>query len=343
MAVIDIDKLLNEVSADNPCGENLKHDPSFMDLATAAKGRPEQVMGDAVKPAQDPDWDTVQKLAVKMFASTKDLRVAVYLVTALLHNKGIAGLSTGLTLLHKMLDQYWDNVHPELDPDDDNDPTLRMNCLEALNDPDGILAKLKLIPLVSMQGIGQFSIKDIDIASGKIAPPSDPEYVAPNSAVIEGVFRDCDISELQSIYDVVDSGLKVAMTIASLLNDKVGVQNAANLSGLVADLKGIYDLLKEQLTMRGAIEMEADAEGADKSGSNSMGSLTGEVNNRADVIRLLDKICNYYQKNEPSSPVPLMLKRAKRLVNMNFMEIMQDLVADAVKQAEKIVGVDNTE
>ena len=99
-------------------------------------------------------------------------------------------------------------------------------------------------------------------------------------------------------------------------------------------------ILKEQLAHRGAIEV--DEEGG-KQGTNGAGSLTADVNSRVDVIRLLDKICDYYQKNEPSSPIPLMLTRAKRLVNMNFIEIMKDLATDRVKQAETVVGVDKTQ
>jgi len=150
MAVIDIENLVKEVSADKPCGENLKHDVSFMELATEAKGKPEQIMGDSVKPAQDPDWKVVQKLAEKLFSNTKDIRVTVYLITALLHNKGIPGFAAGLILLHKILDQYWDTVHPELDPEDNNDPTLRMNSLEVLNDPVAIIGIIRKMPLVSM-------------------------------------------------------------------------------------------------------------------------------------------------------------------------------------------------
>jgi type VI secretion system protein ImpA len=54
---------------------------------------------------------------------------------------------------------------------------------------------------------------------------------------------------------------------------------------------------------------------------------------------MIDKICQFYERAEPSSPVPLLLKRARRLVPMNFMEIMQDLAPDGVPQAESIGGV----
>ncbi|MCF6236921.1 MAG: hypothetical protein L3J70_11220 [Gammaproteobacteria bacterium] len=41
-----------------------------------------------------------------------------------------------------------------------------------------------------------------------------------------------------------------------------------------------------------------------------------------------------------SSPVPLLLQRTKRLVSMDFMEIVKDLASDGVQQVEKVMGVD---
>jgi type VI secretion system protein ImpA len=65
------------------------------------------------------------------------------------------------------------------------------------------------------------------------------------------------------------------------------------------------------------------------------------VNSRQDVIRLLDKICAYYQRHEPSSPVPLLLNRARRLVDKNFMEILEDLAPEGLGQARQVGGIEN--
>ena len=62
------------------------------------------------------------------------------------------------------------------------------------------------------------------------------------------------------------------------------------------------------------------------------------ISSRQDVIRLLDQICVYYDQNEPASPVPLLLKRAKRLVEKNFFEIMQDVAPESVAQIQKLIG-----
>ena len=68
-----------------------------------------------------------------------------------------------------------------------------------------------------------------------------------------------------------------------------------------------------------------------------------EINSREDVIRVLDKICQYYQRFEPSSPIPMLLQRSKRLVSADFMDIVRDLAPDALAQVENLRGKTETE
>jgi type VI secretion system protein ImpA len=56
------------------------------------------------------------------------------------------------------------------------------------------------------------------------------------------------------------------------------------------------------------------------------------------VIQAIDRICEYYTANEPSSPVPLLLRRAQGLVAKSFYEILEDMIPDSVAQAQIIGG-----
>ena len=89
------------------------------------------------------------------------------------------------------------------------------------------------------------------------------------------------------------------------------------------------------------------AEAANGSGGETVGAvavqpamaLTGVVRNRDDVVLLLDKICGYYERHEPSSPLPLLLKRCRRLATLSFMDIVKDLAPSALQQVELIGGI----
>ena len=65
--------------------------------------------------------------------------------------------------------------------------------------------------------------------------------------------------------------------------------------------------------------------------------MSGRVDTRDDVIRALDAINDYYRRREPSSPVPLVLERAKAWVNMDFMSVLKDISPDGVDEAIKVL------
>ena len=54
----------------------------------------------------------------------------------------------------RLLDRFWDGVHPQLDADDDNDPTMRLNALAALNDEGAVVRDLYDVTLGIAAGIG---------------------------------------------------------------------------------------------------------------------------------------------------------------------------------------------
>jgi type VI secretion system protein ImpA len=63
-----------------------------------------------------------------------------------------------------------------------------------------------------------------------------------------------------------------------------------------------------------------------------------QIASRDDVTSALDRLCGYFAQYEPSSPIPLLLARAKRLVPMTFLEILQELGPDVLTQAQRLQG-----
>ena len=55
-------------------------------------------------------------------------------------------------------------------------------------------------------------------------------------------------------------------------------------------------------------------------------------------MRWLAILCQYLEKNEPTNPVQILLRRAQRMMTMNFLQLMQDMAPDGLEQAEKVVG-----
>jgi type VI secretion system protein ImpA len=341
MLTIDAAALLQPVSTDAPCGDNLEYDPAFGELERAAQGNPERVMGDVVIPAEDPDWSDVFERALELLGRTKDLRVAVHLLHAGVRVGGLSAVPAGLAVVHGLVSGYWDTVHPELDKEDDDDPTLRVNSLLPLNDRAGLIAALARCPLVRSRALGTVSLRDMRIAAGELAP-GEPSGSLLDTTQIGAAFLDGNLEELQANADAVRAALGELQGLTAFLSAQVGAL-APDLGALNAELKSIQRALSEQLGRRGVgagTEAEAEEGVAD---APAAARAAGEIRNREDVVRILDRICEYFERNEPSSPVPLLLRRAKGLIAKDFLEILNDLTPDAMSQARSIAGLDKNE
>ena len=65
----------------------------------------------------------------------------------------------------------------------------------------------------------------------------------------------------------------------------------------------------------------------------------GAIRSRQDAIRALDAVAQFFRQNEPSSPIPLFLERAKRLVSKDFLEVLADIAPEAIPQARAAGGL----
>lgn len=346
MSLLALDSLLAPVAADAPCGRDMEYEPPFLELLELARGKPEQSIGDKVKPGQEPAWPKVRSAAESLFGSTKDLRVAGLLHLALLKTAGIAGLESGLGLMRGLLEQYWDRLYPLLDADDDNDPTFRVNSLLSALVSDDAMGTLRLAPLVESRQFGKHSLRGYRIANGTLKVDATAGGEAPaDLARIEAAFADAAVESLTGTAGLLNAATEHLNAIQHILLDKAdGIPD--DLKSLATDLKEMQGLVNAQLARRGVGAASAETAaaaghaGAPQATGASGGSVGGEIRNRSDVLATLDRICDYYARSEPSSPIPMLLQRAKRLVDKDFMEILRDLTPAAVAEAEVIVGLE---
>ncbi len=97
--------------------------------------------------------------------------------------------------------------------------------------------------------------------------------------------------------------------------------------------------LDAQLAAR-APAQAADAAGAGADGADERTARApGTIGTRAEAVRALDAVAAYFRSSEPSSPVPLFVERAKRLVGKDFLAVLEDVVPDSVDQAKNVGGV----
>ncbi len=334
---IDVDALLAEYDGDSPCGEDLEYDPDFIELETIAVAKGEQQVGDSVIAAEGVDFSKVATMSLDILGRSKDLRAAVYLCEGVLHSDGFVPFERALAYIHGVLDKYWDGVYPLLDEEDDNDPTMRVNALRGLTAPETVLRAVKRAHLTDSRAMGRWSLRDIAVAEGETPQPADME-TTPDSAAISAAFQDTDPETMTAIREAVSKCRVHVKNITTFLDDKVG--------SLGPDFSDLDKLLFKAETsinkVMGGAEPEGDG-GLDSTGSATPvtrgGAISGAINSTDDVTRMIDKICEYYARSEPSSPVPMILQRARKLVAADFMTIMEDIASNGMDQVRTISGI----
>jgi len=250
MSEFDLDSLLEPVSAADPTGQDPEYDPDFTQLKEAAGGQPERVMGDTVVPAVAPDWKQVIALGIGLLSRSKDLRTAILLCWVLLHREGFPGFASGITLIRRLLAEYWEGVHPRLDADDNNDPTERMNALLDLCDRDAVLTPVRTTPLVDSRTFGPVSLRDIEVARGESPEPADAEQAPLDAAFIDAAFQDSELEQLQETAGAVASAVRDLSELERIVTDQVGAAQMPDLSP-IRDLFAEADtLLRTKLTER---------------------------------------------------------------------------------------------
>jgi type VI secretion system protein ImpA len=355
--MLDLEGLLQPVADGAPSGANLRDTAGYGELERACEGKPERQAGATIVPAEPPEWTVVLEKGQTLLKSSKDLRVAVILVRAALELEGFAGLSDGLGLVRGMVDKYWDSFHPKPDPEDDNDPTERVNAMAELTHRN-LLQVIRGAPLVVSRTFGAVSLKTLEALAN--APKTPPKPAAPvpgkpgapppaavppppTAAAVEAAFQQVPLEALVATVAVITRCVDEARLLAETWT--------SHLDGTGPDFGELRKLLAQALQ---AAKSRADARqvadgaggaaaGAVAAASNgaellAVSSIRGEVLSRDDVLRAIDAICAYYARNEPSSPVPLLLQRSKRLVTMTFMDILKEIVPESVANVQKITG-----
>ena len=343
--MISVEDLAKPISAEAPCGPDLAYDPAFQQLEILLRGKAGVELGEFKQEAQDPDWKELRDLAVEFHGKSKHLTASVTLALCLLKTGGLDGLRDGLALVRLLLENYWDALYPRLDPEDNNDPTERVNILANLvsfEEPYRFIPRLQDMTIAQSPSLGRVRLHDIIAAKQPPATPAAGQPTPLTEAQIQGVFKDAGADNLKTVHEAAVQAVDTVRAIDVFVSGKVGARGV-NFDELTKSLKQVQATVAP--FVGGALVEGVEAGGSADAGGTPAGgagraavSVPGAINSREDVVRVIERICEFYRVNEPSSPVPLILYRAQRMAKMNFMEIVNELTPDAVTTVKVVTG-----
>jgi type VI secretion system protein ImpA len=267
-------------------------------------------------------------------SKSKDLRLLAYLGTALLRTDGLPAFAHVLTTASQWLETYWPHVYPALD----EDAVARRNALNCFADPMAVVDRVWRLPLVDSRQHGRFSLRDIERSRGPVGP-NDKEP-RPDEAAILNALKELPLDDLTVLDTSVTAASAALTTIDARMRSEGGPEVAPDFAPLVTQFAKLNRVCREQLALRAPAGNGNDAgTGSEHGGTVQVTFNGGSIASRQDAVRALDAVAEYFRRNEPSSPIPLFVERAKRLVAKDFLEVLADIAPEALGVARSAGGL----
>jgi len=332
MGMTDLEALLRPVSDDARCGPDLDAagDPAYVEFGVAAEWKEAKYVGDQeLAAAQAPDWRKVKETGAALLAVSKDLRIAKHYVAALAHTDGLPGFAAGVRLLRDLLERYWDALHPMLEGADDD---WRRNLVMELNAERGALAGLRAAFIAESRKAGRFTVRDIEVLDGTLPPAEGAS--APTAELLREAIRDTELATENLRLESCREALADLKAIQDIFR--------RHQASLYPEFPLVEKLLRRAQALLGdALGFEVAAEGAPDTGdaqASGEGS-PGKLKTRADARRVLESVCDFLERTEPAHPAPILIRRAARLLDLSFVDIIRDLAPEAAGTIESLGGI----
>ena len=370
---MNIDDFLAPLDAANPSGVELRNDARFhaieRQLGPASREARLKAVEGGGSGAVDLDWAAIVEDARDLAASGRDLRLLVIVARAIANDGGFDGLAEGLSLLSRTVTDHWGSLHPGLreSPSRREAAMRRINALYQIeNTEDGLLGDLEFNTVLNPRGLGIMTGGDLAAAALSRnsflaeAPKGLGEkemapLLAKHDARVNRVTGACramaterpdDLDALLAGVAAAQSavaGLEAALHTHVFEND-IGVKfaeltqflarvsqplTAAKANAPVEEASLVTDEAADQPT----IETSPPAKRANGT------AVPGQLGSRRDVERCLELIIDFYERTEPSSPIPHLAQRMRKMVPMNFLQLMEEVAPGGIKEFRGLAGI----
>lgn len=344
----------------DPAGPSLRHDGLYDDLRQARQfddpSLPRGVWEVELKRA---DWPRVLSLAAAALEKrSKDLQLAAWMVEALVHLRGFQGLADGLRVINVLIELFWNDLHPKIDPDPEEGYDARLAPLAWLADKGGDMVRMVPISVVTPRTPRQFRLADWLTAQ-------NIEHMASRSpAVLQRAAKDgtpsCAEIKLAildlppRLRDTLFQQIRAAVAEIGGLTQRVDTLcngSAPSFGKLLEELHtverlylSLFPKLAESVMKpsgtrepRPAAEVAESGSPQARTAEQTADALAGileateasyGIKSREEAFVLLEAVAGYLMRTEPHSPVPYLVRRAVAWGDMSFAELLAQFISN---------------
>lgn len=358
-------------------GSELRNDPRFHAVERLMEPAARSFRLESVRTggtgSVNVDWSAVLAQAAELAQVGRDIRLLVIVARALANSEGFDGLAQGLGLLSRTVETWWDSVHPVLreSPSVSEAARRRTNAvLDLQNRDNGLLCDLEFAVVLTPRGLGAITFGDLcagaltrnqaqtELPQG-LGDKEVAELLSRHETRVNRVTAACRAhsverpDEMAALVQSIKAAHAALVALEAALTARVGENGVgfrlAELDkALSRALIPLTAAKAEEKPGASAPEVTATAvptaPAAAMNGAHpapASGGIPSTVNSRRDVERCLDMIIDFYERTEPSSPIPHLVWRIRKMVPMNFLQLMEEIAPSGMKEFKNVAGVDD--
>ncbi len=329
---------------ENEVGDSVRHNGVYFKIKEARRSDdstlPQGVWTHDLKAA---DWDVVEKTALEALSHTsKDLQLGVWLMESSIHRHGFSGIAPAAVIIQSLCQQYWDNLHPQME---DGDIEFRTNPINWINEK--LTLQLRLIPITDANLDGaELSWDDWDQAQRierikQQQRDADIQYDGPTTEAFKQRLAATPKDFFIQLCEQIEDGCTAAQLLIDWFDQQCG-DDSPSLSELTHLMQAVKHLISDELSRRGIKLSTTDSDGtpSDASGDSSENhqsgggngghggadnSSDGQLNSRADAFARLREAAEFLMRDDPHSPVPYMVYTACEWGEQSAPDLYKDL------------------
>lgn len=362
---LELEGLLKVISDEAPCGIDCSFSNEFYAIKKARiQDDPLLEQGDWVAEPKQADWAFVSSQSIELLTEkTKDIRLYGWLLEAWSNLYGFEGIAKGLELTQQSLTEFWMLLHPEIAEDDLDQ---RLGLLQGLINQLPVLIKKTAITNTAIS----YSLMDYEALlhqqNLRRKHAEDYDDVPTNTSLeqFEQELFNTSKSFQYKNYQAFLEILKQWNILREVLDGLMGV-DAPSFAAIESQLESLHSNLKkiyktEAFGLQPAMATADSAEEKSAADQQTSTQLTehiavaasainqpfqphiqSHVANREQAMQVLQEISDYFQLNEPHSPVSYMLQKTIKWSQMPLHEWLAQVIKheEPLEAVHEILGV----
>lgn len=318
------------ISADQPCGHNMEYSPDYMALISALLPQEEVQYGDFIDTPDGPNWSDIDRQCQALLTQTKDISLLIIWLRARTRLAGITGLQESFAVLVDLLQRYPNDIHPLPTLDGDFDLSMRTNALSQLADPEGLLGDIR--DATFAHATRSLSLRDIE-RTFSVPQLEDALPIDSVRQQIIDLYHNND-KDIQGLLDIAQHIQQVETWVIQHLPDM-----SVNLNKLNAVFQIIVDIVRQ---IPAPVITESEIIDATPAHLTPMPIMPAPIlspspislTSRQQATQSLKTIRIWFEENEPSSPVSVLLWQAEKMIGKRFYDVAQCIPLDVLARWE---------